>query len=160
MPPKKDVPKEPEKVTVVRDAQAAVFVYVEAGLAKEPCSIMINGNCRLDIALDYIKREMIRLFNDRISQMKSQLVAAKESPDSDAIVNSLTDDMETINKLLGTLTPLSSVNSLELVDKVSSQPINAAASFSKLVSESVSYYSIYSLGIMDFESKQVSVMLK
>lgn len=160
MPPKKDVPKEPEKVTVVRDAQAAIFVHIEAGLSKEPCSIMINGNCRLDIALDYIKREMIKKFNDRINEMKNQLAAAKESPDNEVIVNSLTDDIENINNFLATLVALNNINSLELVDKVTSQPINGAASFSKLVSESVSYYATYYLGHIDLESKQLSVLLK
>ena len=160
MPPKKDVPKEPEKVTVVRDAQAAIFVNVEAGLSKEPCTIMINGNCRLDIALDYVKREMIKRFNERLNQMKIQLVTAKESPDNETIVNSLTEDIENINKISGTLVSLTNINSLELVDKTTAQPINAAANFSKVVSESVSYYATYNLGQIDLETKQCSVLLK
>jgi hypothetical protein len=92
--------------------------------------------------------------------MKIQLVTAKESPDNETIVNSLTEDIETINKISGTLVSLTNINSLELVDKTTAQPINAAANFSKVVSESVSYYATYNLGQIDLETKQCSVLLK
>ena len=62
MPPKK-VAEAPPPPPV----EGAKFAYVSCGDFK----VMVNCNCRLDIIIDYVRLELIKMMNSKVDEMKN-----------------------------------------------------------------------------------------
>jgi hypothetical protein len=55
-------------VEAIRDG--ARFTNVNIGFAEDPCTVLVNLNCRLDILLDAVRSQALRQILDRLNDLK------------------------------------------------------------------------------------------
>ena len=96
MPPKKVV-----EVAPPPPIEGAKFAYVTCGDFR----IMVNCNCRLDIILDYVRLEIIKMVNAKIEEIRNDPINLTEP-----------NFQENVDKFLALLSKLTAVTNIEELD--------------------------------------------
>ena len=129
-------------VPVVREG--AKYMYIQCGSISNPIVITVNSNCRIDIILDYCRRQFIQRINISLKELKE--APPIKDDNGDIIVNATLPILQQIYDMLIQVTE---VNALELIDMATNAGLNCATNLGNPGYESINPHQTYKLGLIE-----------
>lgn len=137
MPPK----AAPAPAPVIREG--AKYMYIQCGSVSNPIIITTNSNCRIDIILDYCKKEFIKKVSTAIKVINE--LPPNKAENGEIIANT---ELPILEQVYEKLSQVTEVKSLELIDINSGNGLNCSTNLAKPAYESIPPHQNYKLGVI------------
>lgn len=128
-------------VPVIREG--AKYMYIQCGINSNPLIITVNSNCRIDIILDYCRREFVKKLNASLKELKEQ--PPQKDENGDVIENTT---IPILQQIYDQLIQITETKLLELIDITTGQGLNCASNLANAGYNSINPHQTYKLGVL------------
>jgi hypothetical protein len=129
-------------------------MYITCGTASNPITITVNSNCRIDIILDYCRKEFIRKLNVSLKELKE--APPQKDENGDVIENKT---LPILQQIYDQLIQITDVKLLEIIDITTGLGLNCATNLANPGYNTINPHQTYKLGVLDSNNQLQPLVL-